>query len=193
MHLCIWFFNIKKTMLKYFLLLTFIQICFSSCPTGTNASFTNPNNCYLFVSKKLEFITAEGYCRENGGHLTSISNAFDNMFLSQEAASNIKNNTEGDFWIGGTNELIPGTWTWMDGSPFTFTDWMKGQPENVSISNCAVSSILTSLWTAEDCFKSKTFVCLIPSLISTTTTTTTTTVKRTTTHKPYKCENVKKK
>uniref|UniRef100_A0AC34F4W6 C-type lectin domain-containing protein n=1 Tax=Panagrolaimus sp. ES5 TaxID=591445 RepID=A0AC34F4W6_9BILA len=67
---------------------------------------------------------------------------------------------------------------------------MKGQPENVPILNCAVSSITTSLWSAENCFRNKSFVCLIPSAIpSTTTTVKTTTTLRVTTHKPYKCED----
>uniref|UniRef100_A0A914Q5D5 C-type lectin domain-containing protein n=1 Tax=Panagrolaimus davidi TaxID=227884 RepID=A0A914Q5D5_9BILA len=105
------------------------------------------------------------------------------MFLSQEAALAFHDSTETNFWIGGTNELIPGNWSWIDGTPFNYADWMKGQPENVSTSNCATSSFTNSLWTAEDCFKNKSFVCLIPSM------TVTTTTIRSTTHKPYKCED----
>uniref|UniRef100_A0AC35FCQ4 C-type lectin domain-containing protein n=1 Tax=Panagrolaimus sp. PS1159 TaxID=55785 RepID=A0AC35FCQ4_9BILA len=89
------------------------------------ASFSNPNNCYLFVSNRSEFITAEGFCQQQGGHLTSIANAFDNMFLSQEAFSAFHDNEADNYWIGGTNELIPGEWSWIDGTLFNYADWMK--------------------------------------------------------------------
>ena len=54
------------------------------CPPETVASYLNPNVCYLFSSTLTPFIIAEGTCRQNGGHLTSIHSAFDNMFLSRK-------------------------------------------------------------------------------------------------------------
>uniref|UniRef100_A0A914QKX6 C-type lectin domain-containing protein n=1 Tax=Panagrolaimus davidi TaxID=227884 RepID=A0A914QKX6_9BILA len=139
------------------------------------ASFSNPNNCYLFVQNRSEFITAEGFCQQQGGHLTSIANAFDNMFLSQEAFSAFHDNEADNYWIGGTNELIPGNWSWIDGTPFNYADWMKGQPENISAANAIAVSTTTALWIAENGYDKKPFVCLIPGLTATTASTISTT------------------
>jgi hypothetical protein len=174
----------------FLVLLLILTFSFVSClcPNGTVTSFTDSNNCYLFVSNKSEFIVAEGYCRQKGGHLASVSSAFVNMFLSSEADLHFSESTEADFWIGATNQLTPGNWSWLDGKPFVFTDWEKGQPENTSSSNCAASSTTSGLWTAEDCFKSKLFVCMIPAPPPTTTSTTTTPKPTTTTPQPPSCD-----
>uniref|UniRef100_A0A914YBK7 C-type lectin domain-containing protein n=1 Tax=Panagrolaimus superbus TaxID=310955 RepID=A0A914YBK7_9BILA len=172
---------LKLTIVLFF---TLFKLVFCLCPAGTIASFSNPSNCYLFVTNQSAFITAEGFCRQKSGHLTSISNAFDNMFLSQEANTYFHESTNADFWIGGTNELIPGSWSWMDGTSFIYADWEKGQPQNISNSNCISSSFSTALWTAEDCFKNKTFICLISEMASFSPT-----PPPTTTHKPYKCDD----
>jgi hypothetical protein len=185
---------VEIKMFKILFFFAFFQLCFCQCPNGTESSFTNPNNCYIFVANKSEFINAEGYCRQQGGHLASVTNAFDNMFLSSKASLYFLDSTDSDFWIGGTNELTPGIWSWIDGTSFTYTDWAQGQPANATALNCAASSITTSLWSAFDCFKTKPFACMIPAPATTTTiiTTTTTTKKlppTTTTKRIPTCEN----
>uniref|UniRef100_A0AC35G9N4 C-type lectin domain-containing protein n=1 Tax=Panagrolaimus sp. PS1159 TaxID=55785 RepID=A0AC35G9N4_9BILA len=40
--------------------------------------------------------------------------------------------TSDDFWIGANRLQTPGIWGWIDGSAFTFTDWDKVQPQNVT-------------------------------------------------------------
>jgi hypothetical protein len=45
-----------------------------------------------------------------------------------------------DHWIGATDgkgpkEPAPGTYSWVDGEPFTYTNWSGGQP-NASMTTC---------------------------------------------------------
>uniref|UniRef100_A0A914QWT1 C-type lectin domain-containing protein n=1 Tax=Panagrolaimus davidi TaxID=227884 RepID=A0A914QWT1_9BILA len=66
-----------------------------------------------------------------------------------------------DFWIGANRLLTPGIWGWIDGSPFTFTDWDKGQPNNVSGADCGSMTIPGGTWTANPCYSEKPFICSI--------------------------------
>ena len=36
-------------------------------------------------------------------------------------------------WLGGTDKIKEGTWSWTDGSPFEFTNWSRGEPNNWKI------------------------------------------------------------
>jgi hypothetical protein len=38
---------------------------------------------------------------------------------------------KGNFWVGGTDDLIEGEWIWTDtDAGFDYTDWVHGQPDN---------------------------------------------------------------
>ena len=43
----------------------------------------------------------------------------------------------GGLWIGATDEVVEGTWTWVTGEPFVFTLWETGQPDNSNNSDYA--------------------------------------------------------
>uniref|UniRef100_A0AC34FWL8 C-type lectin domain-containing protein n=1 Tax=Panagrolaimus sp. ES5 TaxID=591445 RepID=A0AC34FWL8_9BILA len=128
-------------------------------------------------------MAAEQYCVGSGGHLVSIQNMFDNVFVS-EAATIFTDSASVDFWIGADNLYNPGSWTWMDGTLFDFSDWDKGQPANMSGYNCGAAELQGGQWIADNCFKTKSFVCL-NKLTSPPTIQTTTTIKTTT--KPKSC------
>jgi hypothetical protein len=35
-----------------------------------------------------------------------------------------------DWWIGGSDSAVEGDWVWNDGTPFTYSAWSYGQPDN---------------------------------------------------------------
>uniref|UniRef100_A0AC34FIH2 C-type lectin domain-containing protein n=1 Tax=Panagrolaimus sp. ES5 TaxID=591445 RepID=A0AC34FIH2_9BILA len=91
---------------------------------------------------------------------------FDNMFISGEAVTLLF--VSSDFWIGANNFYQPGNWSWIDGTPFDFSDWEKGQP--TSSSSCATANSQNGQWLADDCFNAKPSVCELDALPSFTTT-----------------------
>uniref|UniRef100_A0AC34GTW2 C-type lectin domain-containing protein n=1 Tax=Panagrolaimus sp. ES5 TaxID=591445 RepID=A0AC34GTW2_9BILA len=129
------------------------------CPNGT---FEYQSNCYLFNNTETGFAAAEVYCNGMNGHLVSIHDAFVNaIVILKEAKIYFHGSSDTDFWIGANNLISKSKWNWTDGTNFDFTDWNKGEPKNVTGSNCAALSVIDGIWSAQDCFKLKPFVCKI--------------------------------
>uniref|UniRef100_A0A914Y4L4 C-type lectin domain-containing protein n=1 Tax=Panagrolaimus superbus TaxID=310955 RepID=A0A914Y4L4_9BILA len=133
----------------------------AKCPSNTTEW---QSSCFSFYANATGFADAELICAQTGGHLASIHDGFANALLAlkkilEEANKHFHESTITDFWIGATNLLGSKAWNWTDGSGIDFTDWKKGEPQNISGSNCAALSISDGYWTAEDCFKSKPFSC----------------------------------
>uniref|UniRef100_A0A914P4V3 C-type lectin domain-containing protein n=1 Tax=Panagrolaimus davidi TaxID=227884 RepID=A0A914P4V3_9BILA len=139
----------------------------ATCPTN---SVKWNSQCFTFFDNSTGFADAELICEQIGGYLASIHDGFLNDLLSQEGGKRFNKSTESDFWIGATNLMKPPTWNWTDGSIFDFTDWRKGEPQNISGVNCAALSTIDGLWAAQDCFLKKSFVCASPNIIAATTT-----------------------
>jgi hypothetical protein len=88
---------------------------------------------YQFIAKPADWQTAERLCRQRGGHLVCVETAAENQWLKQFAASHVKTLTNFRVWIGATSEGHGRTFTWINGSPFQFTDWRAGRPMNATI------------------------------------------------------------
>jgi hypothetical protein len=38
--------------------------------------------------------------------------------------------TNGNTWLGATDEIYEGTWAWVSGEPWQYTNWRSGQPDS---------------------------------------------------------------
>uniref|UniRef100_A0AC35GI39 C-type lectin domain-containing protein n=1 Tax=Panagrolaimus sp. PS1159 TaxID=55785 RepID=A0AC35GI39_9BILA len=169
-----------------FLVFYFIVSIAAKCPPGSVQFYSDNTLCLNFNATKTYYLDAEEVCKNLGGHLTSVHKPVDNMFLSQQALVRFNKSTDDDFWFGANDFISPPNWSWMDGTPFDFKYWDKGQPQNVSGSDCGAVLMQGGKWRAVDCYMQKPFVCTVPSLDALTTTTIVTTPK-TTTSKPKSC------
>jgi hypothetical protein len=81
---------------------------------------------------------AQRWCRRRGALLAAIETADENAYLwSRVEAANGQDNY---WWLGGTDEGPgqEGEWVWEmeDGNvPFSYTNWIPGQPDNHFIQN----------------------------------------------------------
>uniref|UniRef100_A0A914QPP3 C-type lectin domain-containing protein n=1 Tax=Panagrolaimus davidi TaxID=227884 RepID=A0A914QPP3_9BILA len=79
-----------------------------------------------------------------------------------EKTMNFFNGTNvNDFWIGLTNLISDGKWTWMDSTKVDYTDWTSGGPQNDVNGNCSALSLTQKRWNATDCFQNKPYVCKV--------------------------------
>ncbi|KAJ8322373.1 hypothetical protein KUTeg_000844 [Tegillarca granosa] len=64
--------------------------------------------------------------------------------------------TTHDFWIGGTDADVEGSWTYgSTGSIFGFTDWYQGEPDNYKNQDCAgLYRFYDFKWDDGDCIQS---------------------------------------
>ncbi|XP_046673783.1 type-2 ice-structuring protein-like [Homalodisca vitripennis] len=77
---------------------------------------------------KANWYGAMVHCMKHGGRLATISNFEENEIIKAKIN---KSGQKPQFWVSGMNLALTTTWTWMStGQPFTFTDWISGQPDH---------------------------------------------------------------
>ncbi len=77
---------------------------------------------YMLVEQRMTWHNAKAYAESLGGYLACVSSEEENSFLFSTAPSHC--------WIGATDEVVEGDWHWIDGSPWSYTNWGVGEPNN---------------------------------------------------------------
>ena len=92
---------------------------------------------YKIYNDPMSWTEAKGKCEENGGHLVTITSADEQAFIRGQLESDGLQKQH--YWLGGTDLENEGTWSWITGEPFTYTNWDPGdganhppQPNNAS-------------------------------------------------------------
>ena len=93
----------------------------------------NGSRCYFWSTEQKSWWEAEDFCKEEGGHLASVtSNATNDYIMSERSNRSIP-----FLWIGGTDQEKEGDWKWTDGcSSFNFTFWQQDQPDDLNSQDC---------------------------------------------------------
>ena len=101
-----------------------------------NGKKPNPVQRYVGVAQKMKWADARAYCQSNYLDLASIHDKASNDYigqlcLQQLAALGGMQNGGGACWVGANDIGTEKTFVWSDGSSIDFTDWHKGEPNNV--------------------------------------------------------------
>jgi hypothetical protein len=91
--------------------------------SATAATFQGHSYMVVIPEKDLEWHQAKAACEALGGHLATITSKEEQAFITKLADGRY-------LFLGATDEKVEGTYVWVTGEPFTFTDWMEGQPNN---------------------------------------------------------------
>jgi hypothetical protein len=92
---------------------------------STIAGFTNQQNynghSYYRSTGSATWTTARSNCVAMGGHLVTITTSGEQSFIFNIWPSG---------WIGLTDEVSEGTWRWVTGETYSYTNWNSGEPNN---------------------------------------------------------------
>ena len=120
-------------------------------------------SCYkvFTVGTPINWLDAQSSCAIWGGDLTSITTERENNYLNTLITSSV-----GNCWIGLNDRDVEGTYTWIDGTTVSYTNW-TGTPPNVANSDCVqINNAGNGYWYSVNCEEiSNSFVCKRPSNI----------------------------
>ena len=92
---------------------------------STITGFTNQQNygghSYYRSTGVAYWTTAKTNCSNMGGHLVTITSSGEQSFIFGLWPSG---------WIGLTDEVTEGTWRWVTGETYSYTNWNNGEPNN---------------------------------------------------------------
>ena len=77
---------------------------------------------YYLSTYETDWFSALGACESQEGHLVTIKDQQENDLVSSSSSSGK--------WIGFTDEVVEGDWTWISSESVTFTNWYPGEPNN---------------------------------------------------------------
>ncbi len=82
---------------------------------------------YKAFESRLTWHDASRECERMGGRLAVVDSPETNAFLTRLAV----NAKLGVVWLGASDESEEGQWKWEDDTPLKYSNWDKGQPNNV--------------------------------------------------------------
>ncbi|KAF4100606.1 galactose-specific lectin nattectin-like [Onychostoma macrolepis] len=123
---------------------------FKKCPYGWRNFGVK---CYKFFSQGVNWVTAEKSCLSLDANLASVHNKIEHDFLLSLLPSSTR------CWFGSHDGNHEGEWLWTDGSPFDYTLWAPGQPDNLHTENCGEFNFDYNRWNDADCLTSLSYVC----------------------------------
>lgn len=92
---------------------------------STITGFTNQQNynghSYYRSTGSANWQTAKTNCANMGGHLVTITSSSEQSFIFNLWPSG---------WIGLTDEVTEGTWKWVTGETYSYSNWNSGEPNN---------------------------------------------------------------
>ena len=96
--------------------------------TKQNEINNQPLSYYKFIPEKMTWAEHNNQAIAMGGNLASISNAIENNKVKEVS-------TGVNVWLGGVrkgcgNDTGADHWYWSNGEKWSYTNWMKNQPDN---------------------------------------------------------------
>ena len=86
------------------------------------------------VDGGISWTDAKVDAESRGGHLATVTSASENETISDEIGG-----ADGFMWIGATDEETEGSWKWVTGENWDYTNWSGGEPNNAGNEDYAVA------------------------------------------------------
>ncbi|XP_012734656.3 C-type lectin domain family 4 member M [Fundulus heteroclitus] len=112
--------------------------------------------CYFVSTAKKNWTESRRACIAEGADLLIINSDEEQKFANGMLGK------EQNAWIGLTDSLTEGVWTWVDGTPVTTTYWGTGQPNSHGGDQDCGELVQTELnggWNDDGCFAQQLWIC----------------------------------
>ncbi|XP_035850097.1 ladderlectin-like isoform X5 [Sander lucioperca] len=86
------------------------------------------DRCFFYDPRPMTWAKAEKNCESLGGNLASVRNIMEYHNLQRLIMTN--SHAYKETWIGGTDAQEERQWFWSDGTPFHYSNWCRGEPNN---------------------------------------------------------------
>ncbi|CAH3127383.1 unnamed protein product [Pocillopora meandrina] len=128
-----------------------------SCPTGWEKF---DKHCYLFRDSDLQpWAAARFKCLNQGGNLVSITSEQEQDFIT----FHYRRISAGKIWIGLNDWSLERGFTWSDGSPVTYLNWLPGEPnDKTGMENCIEMWPPSRGWNDQSCADRRGYICKQP-------------------------------
>ncbi|KAL7976612.1 hypothetical protein Chor_008561 [Crotalus horridus] len=126
----------------------------ADCPEGW---IFYVGQCYKIRRQTTSWQDASNLCRKEGGDLASIHNVEEYSFIF----SLLGYKPSDELWIGLNDLKIQMFFEWSDGSPVTYTKWLRGQPTHTNNrqEDCVVMKGKDGYWADEPCDMEYGYIC----------------------------------
>lgn len=117
---------------------------------GANAAMFNGHDYQVVLSEGVTWESARSAAQGlgTGWDLATIGSAAENAFLESLLGTSYAERSH--FWLGATDSVAEGTWAWVDGTPWSFTDWASGEPNNAGNEDFLAFDLRNSVWAWND-------------------------------------------
>lgn len=118
--------NIRRQILCAVLFAAIIHPGVASADTGP---FVNPDNgnSYYVTEAMMTWADAEAWAISKGGLLAAINSAVEDAWMQGALGLGT-----GYYWLGGSDAATEGLFVWSTGEPFTYQDFLPGEPDDDS-------------------------------------------------------------
>uniref|UniRef100_K7FSL5 Mannose receptor C-type 1 n=1 Tax=Pelodiscus sinensis TaxID=13735 RepID=K7FSL5_PELSI len=140
--------------------------CWSECISGTiccNQRWVPySGHCYMIYRTPKIWKDALSSCRKEGGGLASIHNIEEYSFT----VSQLGYKPTDELWIGLNDLRIEMYFEWSDGSPVTYTKWLREEPSNTNNrkKDCVIMKGEDGYWADDLCEKKLGYICKMKPL-----------------------------
>uniref|UniRef100_A0A8C8RHJ4 Macrophage mannose receptor 1 n=1 Tax=Pelusios castaneus TaxID=367368 RepID=A0A8C8RHJ4_9SAUR len=133
-------------------------------PSETNVPIKCPaqwmsyaGHCYIIQRDSKIWKDALTSCRKDGGDLASIHNIEEYSFI----VSQLGYKSTDELWIGLNDLKVQMYFEWSDGTPVTYTKWLRGEPTHANNrqEDCVVMKGQDGYWADHACEKKLAYIC----------------------------------
>lgn len=90
---------------------------------------------YELYNESMTWESAKLFCEKKGGHLVTISDEKENEFVNGMRCRNLSTDYQQSIWLGASDAANEGTWSWITGEPFTYSNWEPNEPNGGTSQN----------------------------------------------------------